>query len=49
MGKRSFGWQTKYGTFNVSASQADTIIASIKSQELFHKKMSLQEEFRAFL
>jgi REP element-mobilizing transposase RayT len=47
--KRSFGWQTKYGAFSVSTSQVDKIITYIRGQELQHRKMSFQEEFRALL
>ena len=37
---RLFGWQTKYGSFSVSVSQVDKIIAYIKGQPEHHRKMS---------
>jgi hypothetical protein len=40
-----FAWQEKYGTFNVSVSQLDKAIESIKGQEEHHRKMTFQEEF----
>jgi putative transposase len=47
--KWAFRWQAKYGSFSVSASQVDRIVAYIKRQEQHHKKMTFQEEFRALL
>ena len=46
---RLFGWQTKYGSFSVSVSQLDKIVAYIKGQEEHHRKMSFKEEFVALL
>jgi len=47
--QRLFGWQTKYGSFSVSVSQLDKIIAYIRSQPEHHRKMTFQEEFVALL
>ena len=44
-----FQWQEKYGSFNVSVSQLDTIIGYIRNQESHHRKMTFQEEFLALL
>ena len=46
---RSFGWQVKYGSFSVSVSQLDKIIAYIKGQEDHHRTMTFKEEFVALL
>ena len=47
--QRLFGWQTKYGSFSVSVSQLDKIIAYIRSQPEHYRKMTFQEEFVALL
>ena len=44
-----FGWQVKYGSFSVSASQLDKIILYIKGQGEHHRKMTFKEEFVALL
>ena len=44
-----FGWQLKYGSFSVSISQLDKIIAYIKGQVEHHRKMTFKEEFVALL
>ena len=46
---RLFRWQVKYGAFSVSVSQLDKTIDYIRDQEVHHRKMSFQEEFRALL
>src|SRR5437879_957582 len=38
--QRLLGWQVKYGSFSVSASQLDKIIAYIKGQAEHHRKMT---------
>ena len=48
-GLRSFGWQTGYGAFSVSQSQADGVSEYIAGQEEHHKRMTFQEEFLALL
>ena len=47
--QRLFGWQVKYGSFSVSVSQLDKIIAYIKEQAEHHRKMTFKEEFVALL
>jgi putative transposase len=44
-----FGWQTGYGVFSVSESNAAAVTKYIAGQEEHHKKHSFQEEFVAFL
>lgn len=44
-----FGWQTGYGVFSVSESNAASVARYIAGQEEHHKKRSFQEEFIAFL
>ena len=46
---RLFQWQEKYGSFNVSVSQLDTLIRYIRKQEQHHRNMTFQEEFLALL
>lgn len=48
-GLRSFAWQTGYGAFSVSQSQADGVSEYIDRQEEHHKRMTFQEEFLALL
>jgi putative transposase len=45
----SFGWQSGYAAFSVSASEAAKTIAYIEDQETHHRKISFQEEYVAFL
>ena len=48
-GVRVFNWQSGYGAFSVSESQADTVINYIANQKEHHKTQSFQDEFRALL
>jgi putative transposase len=48
-GVPGFSWQAGYGTFSVGESQADTVISYIRNQELHHRTVSFQDEFRKFL
>jgi putative transposase len=45
----AFAWQTGYGVFSVSQSNAPAVKKYIAEQEEHHKKHSFQEEFVAFL
>jgi len=45
----TFKWQEKYGSFNESVSQLDTLIGYIRKQEQHHRNMTFQEEFLALL
>lgn len=42
-------WQSGYGAFSVSQSNVDDVRKCIAEQEIHHRKMSFQEEFRRFL
>lgn len=44
-----FGWQSGYGAFSVSQSSTDDVLAYIANQAEHHRKLTFQEEFRAFL
>ena len=44
-----FAWQTGYGVFSVSESNAAAVTKYIARQEEHHQKHSFQDEFRAFL
>ena len=48
-GLGSFHWQTGYGAFSVSQSDADAVIRYIDKQEEHHRQTSFQDEFRRFL
>lgn len=45
----NFFWQTGYGAFSVSASQADALTEYINNQYQHHQTFSFQDEFKAFL
>jgi putative transposase len=47
--RSSFAWQRGYAGFTVSRSNADDVRAYIADQEAHHKKVSFQDEYRAFL
>jgi len=47
--ERKFAWQTGYGAFSVSESNRGQVIRYIQDQEKHHRKISFQDEFRAFL
>jgi len=44
-----FGWQSGYGAFFVSQSAKESVISYIANQEIHHRKMTFQEEFRSLL
>ena len=44
-----FHWQSGYGAFSVSRSDADTVVAYIRNQEQHHQKMTFQDEYRRLL
>jgi len=46
---RGFAWQQGYGAFSVSISGIEETIAYIKSQKEHHRRITFQDEFRAFL
>ncbi|MBI3795903.1 MAG: IS200/IS605 family transposase [Deltaproteobacteria bacterium] len=47
--RSAFGWQTGYGAFSVSQSNASAVLRYIGNQEEHHQKVSFQEEFIAYL
>jgi len=44
-----FHWQSGYGVFSVSQSDADTVVAYIINQAQHHRKMTFQDEYRKLL
>jgi REP-associated tyrosine transposase len=46
---RGFAWQTGYGAFSVSQSNAASVAKYIREQEKHHRGVSFQEEFITFL
>jgi putative transposase len=44
-----FHWQSGYGAFSVSQSDANSVVAYIRNQEQHHQKMTVQEEYRRLL
>src|SRR5439155_18202570 len=44
-----FEWQNGYGAFSIGQSSYDDLRKYIQTQEVHHKKISFQDEFRAFL
>jgi REP element-mobilizing transposase RayT len=46
---RKFHWQSGYGAFSVSQSHLDQVTSYIANQEEHHKRVTFQDEFRAFL
>ena len=45
----NFYWQGGYGAFSVNPSQIAIVIKYISNQHEHHKKISFQDEYRAFL
>lgn len=46
---KNFHWQAGYGGFSVSQSQVEEVAIYIQQQEEHHKRVSFQDEYRAFL
>jgi putative transposase len=44
-----FQWQAGYGAFSVSQSQKDRVREYIRIQEIHHRKIAFQDEFRLIL
>ncbi|SRR5258708_3540898 len=44
-----FHWQSGYGAFSVSQSDADAVAAYVVNQAKHHQKMSFQDEYRRLL
>ncbi|HEX8890775.1 MAG TPA: IS200/IS605 family transposase [Pyrinomonadaceae bacterium] len=47
--RQTFGWQSGYGAFSVSQSNALAVSEYIAHQEEHHRRVSFQEEFVSFL
>ena len=45
----NFHWQSGYGAFSVSQSDAETVVAYIRGQAQHHQRMTFQEEYRRLL
>ena len=45
----SFFWQGGYGAFSVSPSNVKAVLKYLAAQDQHHKKVSFQDELRAFL
>ena len=45
----NFYWQDGYGAFSINPTEVETVIKYISNQHEHHKKISFQDEFRAFL
>jgi len=46
---RNFHWQNGYGAFSVSPSNEARVRKYILNQEVHHRKITFQDEFRSFL
>jgi REP element-mobilizing transposase RayT len=46
---RNFYWQDGYGIFSVNPSEIDIVTNYINNQKEHHKKVTFEDEFRAFL
>ena len=44
-----FAWQAGYGAFSVSPSEPDGVIRYIQGQEVHHRLVSFQDEYRELL
>jgi putative transposase len=44
-----FHWQSGYGAFSVSQSHLNQVIRYIERQEQHHRRVTFQDEYRAFL
>ena len=48
-GRRAFAWQRGYAAFSVNPGNVDDIRRYVADQEEHHKRVSFQDEYRAFL
>jgi REP element-mobilizing transposase RayT len=46
---QKFHWQSGYGAFSVSQSNLHEVVQYIETQELHHRRVTFQDEYRAFL
>ena len=47
--QKKFHWQSGYGAFSVSQSHLKQVIDYIECQEEHHRRVTFQDEYRAFL
>jgi len=47
--KEKFEWQSGFGAFSYSKSQASGVIAYVQNQENHHRKITFLEEYKKFL
>jgi len=47
--ERVFAWQSGYGAFSVSESNAPSVVRYIKSQVEHHKRLTFEEELAVLL
>ncbi|MBK9137427.1 MAG: IS200/IS605 family transposase [Verrucomicrobia bacterium] len=45
----AFHWQSGYGAFSVSQSDADAVVRYIENQAEHHRRTTFQDEYRKFL
>jgi putative transposase len=45
----AFHWQSGYGAFSVSQSDANAVVTYIRNQPEHHRKVTFQDEYRKFL
>jgi len=48
-GLSKFAWQRGYGAFSAGPADLNALIRYIDRQEIHHRKLTFQDEFRAFL
>lgn len=46
---RDSGWQTGFGAFSVSLSNAGDVTRYVANQQVHHRRVTFQEEYLAFL
>jgi len=47
--QKKFHWQSGYGAFSVSQSHLDQVTRYIERQQEHHRRVTFQDEYRAFL
>ncbi len=46
---KNFYWQNGYGAFSINPSEVDAVIKYIANQHEHHRKLTFQDEYKAFL